>query len=348
MTLFRTTRIKLTLWYLLIIMLISISFSFVVYRMVSLELDRIERMQRDRLTRRFPQWIQEIKPDHIPDTIRPPRFIEAGDIDEAKKRLTSILVLVNITILGTSAIAGYFLAGKTLRPIKTMMDEQNRFIADASHELRTPLTSLKTETEVALRDKKLEITEAKTLLKSNLEEINKLQLLSDNLIKLVQFKKSTKHIIQDKVQLNEVILESIRVIKGIAKAKSITINYQQQDITLRGNTHMLVELFTILLDNAIKYSPEHTKIYISTKSHDKNVIVKVKDEGIGIDSKDIPHVFDRFYRADQSRTKSSVPGYGLGLSIAKEIVGRHKGDIWAASEKGNGSEFIVKLPLYKI
>lgn len=152
MTLFHSARIKLTAWYLLIIMLVSLSFSAVVYRVMNMEMDRIERKQKEQLSRRFSQW-EEFAPSNFPPELIPMRYISPEDILESKKRLLIILGTIDLGILIISAGAGYFLAGKTLRPIQSMLDDQNRFIADASHELRTPLTALKTEIEVNLRDK---------------------------------------------------------------------------------------------------------------------------------------------------------------------------------------------------
>ena len=173
---FENARIKLTAWYLGIIMLVSILFSVVIYTGINAELERIEHMQL-----RFQEDLEEgIIP---PSNIRIERTLKADPavIKAARARLLTILGLINLAILGISGGAGYFLAGRTLKPIREMVEEQKRFIADSSHELRAPLTSLRTEIEVALRNTKLNLSDAKKLLVSNLEEVLSLQLLSDNL-----------------------------------------------------------------------------------------------------------------------------------------------------------------------
>jgi signal transduction histidine kinase len=104
-------------------------------------------------------------------------------------------------------------------------------------------------------------------------------------------------------------------------------------------------LFTILLDNAIKYSPANTTITLISKKRDNGIIIEVSDQGIGIEEKDISRIFERFYRADKSRTKTDVSGYGLGLSIAKQIVEDHNGIILVKSTVGRGTTFFVSLPL---
>jgi signal transduction histidine kinase len=321
---FKTARIKLTAWYLLIIMLVSMSFSIVIFRVLTSELDRFERGERLRIERRLP----------------PPMVFDPAAIDEIKDRLILRLIGINVFILAGSALAGYFLAGRTLKPIADMVDEQNRFITDASHELRTPLTTLKSEIEVNLRDPNVSLIQAKKLLKSNLEEVNNLQILSDNLIKLT----GNNTIDMGRIQLTGIIKEAIRRVSVAAKAKHIAITNNVPNFTLTGNAMILTELFIILLDNAIKYSARGKSIRITAEKTDGHVVIRVTDQGYGIRKEDISHLFDRFWRADKSRTKTAVPGYGLGLAIGKQIVDRHHGMITVESAVNKGSVFMVTLP----
>jgi len=327
---FHSARIKLTAWYLLIIMLVSFSFSMVIYRMTTFELSRIERMQRLRIER-----------------ITPPRpfSLDPELIVETKNRLKMMLLLINTAILGISTGLGYFLAGRTLKPIKEMLDEQNQFITDASHELRTPLTSLKTEIEVNLRNKKITLDGAKKLLKSNLEEVNHLQALSDGLIKLTQYQKGTNSLSFTKVSLVSIFDEAIKKVASLAKHKKIALVNKVGDLTIEGNRQTLVELFIIFLDNAIKYSPQKTEIRLTSKKTDNHVLIHIADQGVGIEEEDILHLFDRFYRTDKARTKSETTGYGLGLSIANQIVEKHHGLIKVQSQPKKGTIFTVQLPV---
>jgi len=347
---FASARFKLTAWYLLIIMLISIAFSFGVYRILSSELTRVERVQRLRQQRNLEQ-----RTEFFPR--RP--ILDPEVVAETKNRIKAILLLVNLAVFGTSTAAGYFLAGRTLRPIKEMVEEQNRFIADASHELNTPLTSLKSEIEVSLRDKKLSLTDAKKLLESNLEEVNNLQYLSDNLIKMTQYQKSNRANLLE-VSLSEIVTAAVKKVDTMAKRKKITITNNVGNLKLKGDRQSLTELLVILLDNAIKYSDKNTSVILSAAkdlkinheiSHfvrdDNSISIKVKDHGMGISKDEIPHLFDRFYRGDKSRTKSDTSGYGLGLSIAKQIVEKHRGKISVESEEGKGSTFTIQIPLKK-
>lgn len=327
---FRSARIKLTAWYLLIIMLVSVSFSTAIFRVLTTELDRMVQIERLELEHRFPQF---------------PIFLNPDLLAETKQRLLFRLVLINLLILAGSAWAGYLLAGRTLNPIKDMVDEQNRFITDASHELRTPLTSLKSEIEVNLRDKQLSINQAKELLKSNLEEVNSLQVLSDGLIRLTQYRQVGSNLTISSVSLADIAHEAVRKVTNAAKEKKITIINDIRSVNIQGNQTALTELFVIFLDNAIKYSSKQKTIRVSSSKSDGHVRIVIADGGIGIAEKDIPHLFDRFYRTDKSRTKTDVPGYGLGLSIAKQIVDQHNGSIRVTSTPHKGTTFTIDLPL---
>jgi len=325
---FKLARIKLTAWYLIIIMLISLSFSAVIYQGTVAELNRIEAMQRFR------------RP--IPNPIL--HGIEPEIIEETKHRVAFGLTLINLVILGISGAAGYFLAGKTLKPIKEMVEEQSRFVSDASHELRTPITSLKSEIEVSLRDKKLTLADAKKVLVSNLEEVNSLQNLSDKLIKMARFQKGENNFSPTQVSLAEITKEAVAKISPLARQKKIRIVNSVKPIKIQAEKESLVELCVIFLENAVKYSPMGKEIEVESVASDGHVTLKFIDHGIGIAKEDLSHIFDRFYRSDKSRTKENIPGYGLGLAIAKQIIDRHSGSVKVKSEPGRQTVFWVTLP----
>jgi two-component system sensor histidine kinase CiaH len=252
---------------------------------------------------------------------------------------------LNTGILVISGILAYFLAGKTLKPIEVMVEDQKRFVADASHERRTPLTAMKTEIEVALRGKQLDIKEARLLLDSNLEEVNKIQSLSNYLLSLNCYQDSGQKIPMEKINLKDVVAKATDSVRPLAEKKQITLEVIDNETPMLGNFISLVELVTILLDNAIKYSPRQKNIILTCVQDSKTVSLTVQDFGIGIKAGDIPYIFNRFYRDESSRNKSHEDGYGLGLSIAQNIVNLHKGQISVASTPGTGSVFTVKLPV---
>lgn len=341
---FKTARIKLTAWYLLIIMLVSVSFSLAIYRVLTIELDRVEHMQRLRLESQLPFSLPDNIPFEFRQRLRLHFMIDPEIIEEVKNRLKMILLIINGSIFALSSLGGYLLAGRTLKPIKDMVEEQNRFITDASHELRTPITSLKTELEVNLRDKKI-TKDTKKILLSNLEDVNNLQKLSDNLIKLTQYQKTNGNITFEKTSLKEIIQEAEKRVTNLAKHKKISIDNKVADYSIQANRQSLIEAFVIFLDNAIKYSQKNKSISLSSKSKDSSIVISIKDEGVGIAREDIPYLFDRFYRADDSRTKSKIEGFGLGLSIAKQIIDKHNGRIKVESDIGKGTTFSIYLPL---
>lgn len=336
---FQSARIKLTAWYVLIIMFISVLFSVVIYSGINRELERFRHIRQLRLEREQTGLFTPPPPFRDNPDLNPEEYVRA------EERLAFILFLINMSILGLSAIASYFLAGKTLRPIKEMVDEQNQFITDASHELRTPLTILRSEIEVNLRDKNLTLPDAKILLSSNLEEVIRLQSLSNNLMELAQYQKSNNAVSLQKLSLSDIAKNAVKKMIPLAQQKNIKIVNKIKEYLITGNEQSLTELFIILLDNAIKYSNEKTKINIISHRTNHHIGVAIEDQGIGISKADMSHIFDRFYRADKSRTKEKISGYGLGLSIAKKIVESHKGTIRVESKLGKGSVFTITLPI---
>ena len=329
---FELTRIKLTTWYLLIIMAISLLFSLIIYSLVNVEFIKFERTQ-ERIQRDITEGFTPV----------PPLIEELSfeDINEARLRLITRLGIMNLGILIFAGGAGYFLAGRTLRPIKESMDEQNRFVSDSSHELRTPLTSLRSEIEVSLMDKNLSSIKAKNVLKSNLEEVINLQILSDRLLELSENREFIKKNNQIRISIKDVVENAIRKTKKLADSKQIKIEYEVKSKKITGDFDKLTESFVILIDNAIKYSPKKSKIQISSKTKKNSIEISVTDQGIGISEEDKNHIFDRFYRAEKSRNED---GFGLGLSIAKKIIDSHNGELIVKSSPNKGSTFIVKLP----
>jgi signal transduction histidine kinase len=202
---------------------------------------------------------------------------------------------------------------------------------------------MRTEIEVNLRDREFNLDKSKRLLKSNLEEIEKLENLSGALLRLARFQENSKKEYEE-VSLEDAFCEAYEKIEKLANKKSIKFDNRFMKLSVLGDHQSLVQLFVILLDNAVKYSPEKSKVSISIKKEKHNAVIRIKDKGCGISETDLPNIFDRFYRADSSRCKVVTDGYGLGLSIAKQIVETHGGKIKAISDGKKGSEFVVKLP----
>lgn len=340
---FQSARIKLTIWYVAIIMVVSFSFSVFVYQGIMAEVSQGFRLRSGRgvvPTDTPPDWY--VVRNNQTGLVQ--IFPSDDDLfDQIRTRVITQLLIVNGLIFAGSSMAGYFLAGKTLHPIETVMDEQKRFIADASHELRTPLTALKTEIEVSLRDKSLSLSQAKELLRSNLEEVNKMQSLSNYLLAINLYESGEKKLPKKKLQLDEVLLHVNEKFSRAITEKQITVKTEIEPARVYANETSMEELLSILLDNAIKYSHKGGEIRLTIQQGKYHSTITVEDHGVGIKASDIPYIFNRFYRADTSRGKHNVDGYGLGLSIAKSIVEMHKGKIEVQSEVGKGTLFTVTI-----
>lgn len=334
MTLFTLARLKLTAVYLAIIVLITGVFSMGVYSILTREVERFGRAQRFRFETRMAT--------HLP---MPPFPADDPElVREVNERIALTLLGIDGGIVLCSGLLGYALAGRTLRPIKEMVDDQNRFISDASHEFKTPLTALKSSFEVFLRDQTGSLTEARALIKDGIADVDALNRLATALLELTRVDQVSLAPGFALVELNTVLTKALGTIGPLARQKRITIHYHPTQVQVMGDEAKLTQLVTILLDNAIKYSPAGTGVAVQVTQLDAAYAqLTVADHGIGIAAKDVPHVFARFYRADASRSKAGVMGYGLGLSIAKTIVESHGGQIGLTSTVGKGTTVQVTL-----
>ncbi len=336
---FKRARLKLTAWYLLIIMVISLSFSVAIYTSVNSELVRIDRAQSERQAR--VDSMQEFIAQKGFAPPQGPQMPENITIEQTRVKIITMLGLINISILVLSGLGGYFLAGQTLEPISKMLAEQKKFVSNASHELRTPLTSLKTEIEVGLRDKKMTLESAQKLLKSNLEDVNGMEKLSDYLLDLNRYENIDIKLETKTIELGTLVISAIENCAALAHEKGVQICKHISKTYIKSDDQATLQLAMILIDNAIKYSGKSKKIDVYVNKDGELV---VKDYGIGISEKETPFIFDRFYRADISRTKQKVKGYGLGLSIAKSITNKLGAKIKVESKIGKGSTFSVQFP----
>lgn len=220
-----------------------------------------------------------------------------------------------------------------------------QFTADASHELRTPVSVIRTGAELTLRKPRSE-AEYREAVSQILQESEKVSQLIEQLMDLARADSSAVALTLVPLSLSEILSRALGQAKVLAAAKQISIleSLPSEPIRVRGDAASLERLFLILLDNAVKYTPGGGKIEVELRAAGRMAMVSVRDNGIGIDTADISHIFERFFRADKARSRE-LGGTGLGLSIGRWIAEAHGGEIRVTSELGKGSTFEVHLPL---
>jgi signal transduction histidine kinase len=228
-----------------------------------------------------------------------------------------------------------------LTRLEETLDHQRRFVADASHELRTPLTSIYNYAQVleewALRDPQIG-PESVAAIK---RESERMKGLVENLLELARGDEGMKLHLKDN-DLTEVVEEAAESAHAAVNGKVLVERLTpEQGVSAVFDRERLRQAISILLDNAVKYTPEGGRVTMRIVEEDGSVGVEVSDTGIGIPEDQIPHVFERFYRAEEAR---STEGLGLGLSIARQIAEDHKGSIEVRSKLGEGSTFIIRIP----
>lgn len=229
--------------------------------------------------------------------------------------------------------------------LKGMIEVQKRFVSDASHELRAPLTAIQGNIELLKKYPRMSDEDKQEALDEAQREAQRLGRLVSDLLALARSDAGAQ-LRLNIVRLKPLVMQAWSEAHHLLKGQNLILS-EVEDLELDGNADRLKQLMVILLDNAIKYTPEGGKVDLSLVQVNSHAILKVKDTGIGIATEDLPRVFDRFYRADPSRTRDQEDpgGSGLGLSIAHWIVEQHKGHIRLESQLGVGTTVIVELPL---
>ena len=325
---FESATLKLTAWYTAILMTISILFSVVIYQVSVSEVNARLESLRDQISQ---SAMLNVSEDYF-------HTFATTQSHEATQSIIMGLVYVNIFIFIAGTMGCYALARFTLLPVERAHENQSRFVSNASHELKTPLASIKAENEVILRDKKATKEDLKEIIKSNLEEVDRLTDLSHMLLQLSS---------QDKIKLDKTKMNFSKSIAKIVSARKlpasekIIVSKPKKDILIHVNKAAIEEVVNILIDNALKYSDKKTAIQMKLSRTARYAKLAISNSGPTISSRDIDRIFDRFYRGDSSR---STDGYGLGLSLAKQIIDRHHGTIGCSSHR-NKTTFTINLPL---
>jgi two-component system, OmpR family, heavy metal sensor histidine kinase CusS len=230
--------------------------------------------------------------------------------------------------------------------IETSFKSIRQFTADASHELRAPLTLIHAAADFSLRrDRSRE--ELQDAMERILRESKRTTALVDDLLLIARSDSDAAAFERNTIDLSSMLNDVSAQASTLAQEKHIKIvsKIPNQAVVIAGDELSVRRLFMALVDNAVKYTPEHGTVWINLDVEDKQAIIRIRDTGIGISNDDLPRVFDRFWRADKVRSRDEG-GTGLGLAIAKGITERHGGTLHVESQPGHGSTFSVRLPLF--
>ncbi|MHB8652871.1 MAG: HAMP domain-containing sensor histidine kinase [Terriglobia bacterium] len=223
-----------------------------------------------------------------------------------------------------------------------------QFTADASHEIRTPVSLMRTTAELALRKPRTEEGYREALAQI-LKELERTSVLIEELMLLARADSGTQMLNIETLDLSETLRDVCNEGRTLAEGKEVDIRWEipTAPLLVEGDPNALHRLFLILIDNGVKYTPENGQVTMSLKTRNGFAVTEIHDTGLGIAEADIPHIFERFYRADKARSRDSG-GAGLGLSIGRWIAEAHGGTIEAESTLGRGSLFRVRLPLSNV
>ncbi|MGU8453381.1 HAMP domain-containing histidine kinase [Clostridium perfringens] len=258
------------------------------------------------------------------------KYISKGEYDKKIEINTDILE-INDLINSINNLS---------QSIKEQENIRKRLTGDISHELKTPLTNIQSHLE-AMIDGIWEPTEERLL--SVKEEAERLSSLVSDMQKLNKYDEASIKLKKDNVNISDIICFVIFQFSNLAKSKNIKIEYEKKNINLYCDKDKITQALVNILSNAIRYSNEGSTIFIEEGLKDNKVIISIEDQGIGISEEDLKYVFERFYRADKSRTRATG-GTGIGLTIVKSIVSSHGGEVKLESKLGEGSKFTIILP----
>ena len=257
---------------------------------------------------------------------------------EALDRLLAGLLIGGLGGLMLAAAGGWWLAGKSLRPVRLAFARQHAFVSDASHELRTPLAVIRANAEFLQQEQP-----GNAEVKDIVGETDRLSGLVDSLLAVARDDDSVRALHMP-VDLSEVVTSAVVSLQPLASEHGLELtDAVPQTLLVSGDRDQLRQVLVILVDNAVRYTPAGGRIHVQARPDGSSALLTVHDTGIGIPAAALERVFERFYRGDDARNRQSG-GVGLGLAIARELVTRHGGKISVTSTEGAGSTFTIRLP----
>lgn len=269
--------------------------------------------------------------------------IVGSDITDEKhliKNIIWILLLLTLFFSFLFAWAGNFFAGQAIKPIRKSFQTQQKFVSDASHELRTPLSIFYSSVDILSSEEKENLSPfGQEILEDIKNESEMMNKLLNDLLFLARNDQQHFELELEEIDLSELLHSLIVRFTRIIPSHLTLHNSIQNQVTIKGDKVRIQELLYILLENAVRYTKEGS-ITCTLKTSGQEVVITIQDTGSGIPPEELPHIFDRFYRGDPSRTRD---GSGLGLSIAKTIVEAHGGKIRVKSEVNKGTIFTISF-----
>ncbi|GAB4201868.1 MAG: HAMP domain-containing sensor histidine kinase [Coleofasciculaceae cyanobacterium] len=261
-------------------------------------------------------------------------------------RLQWSLVVGVVTVSGLVALGGIWFTRESLKPILQSFNQLKQFTSDASHELRNPLTAIRASIAVMQsHPERIHPADMEKLISIASASAQMSRLVDDLLLLARMDRQAPDQSGWQRIALDELLEDLVDFCRDRAEQSQIFLKSQLiPGVEINGDASQLQQVFTNLLTNALQYTPSNGTVIVSLQRMGTHALVTVQDTGIGIAPEQLPHIFDRFWRADQARSRYEE-GSGLGLAIAKTIAQRHQGDITVQSELGEGSRFYVKLPL---
>lgn len=267
------------------------------------------------------------------------------NVSQIKSSITtyeSTVAIVMVSAWLISILASIYLANLSMRPILVSYQKQKDFVENASHELRTPLAVLQNRLESLFRHPEATILESSESIGSSLDEVRNMRLLTTNLLNLARRDDGFKvDLVEVAPAYFDEIFENYQIIAE-DNGKGLTVNNLIHQ-PIRTDKVLIKQLLTILFDNAMKYTDDSGEITITAHSKDKQVYFTIADNGLGIRDEDKKKIFDRFYRVDKARTRQKG-GFGLGLSLAQQIIKTLDGQISVRDNQPKGTVFEVRLP----
>ena len=268
-----------------------------------------------------------------------------GEVN-ARNAIIQVYIICALFLFISSIFASYFLSRRSMKPIVRALEKQTAFVSDASHELRTPLSIIQSKIENVLTHPEKTVYDVSEDLAISLKELSRLTKLTSDLLMLARSDHETVTLNLELAHLDELIVQSVEPFSELAIIHNKTFHIQTESIQARVDKNKFNQILIILLDNALLYTKEGDQIDVVLSQTNSDILVQVKDTGIGISEESKLHIFERFYRADQARN-SDISGNGLGLSIAKALVKLHKGKIWVEDNQPQGTVMIFTIPKSK-